>query len=126
MPPRYIKELADRLNSLESQIQQPQAQAANYDFAALDQSLEASSQFSRKRTYSISENFSDPYNRQSWSAQDRGIYMPEDSAILLSLTNEEQSLNGVNDLNNNRRVSFTEWTLVGNLMTGSNEAIIKA
>ncbi|KAL5441791.1 hypothetical protein PMIN06_001442 [Paraphaeosphaeria minitans] len=104
----YIKELADRLNSLESQIQQPQAQAANYDFAALDQSLEASSQFSRKRTYSMSENFADPYNRPSWSAQD------------------QQSLNGANDMNHNRRVSFTEWTLVGNLITGSNEAIIKA
>ncbi|KAK7179944.1 hypothetical protein PSPO01_13943 [Paraphaeosphaeria sporulosa] len=122
----YIKELADRLNSLESQIQQPQAQAANYDFAALDQSLEASSQFSRKRTYSMSENFADPYNRPSWSAQDRGTYVTEDPPALISLTREEQSLNGANDMNNNRRVSFTEWTLVGNLITGSNEAIIKA
>jgi hypothetical protein len=114
------------LNSLESQIQQPQAQAANYDFAALDQSLDASAQFSRKRTYSMSENFADPYSRPTWSGQDRGTYTIEDPSALALLTYEEQSLNGANDMNNNRRVSFTEWTLVGNLITGSNEAIIKA
>ena len=74
----------------------------------------------------MSETFPDPYNRPSWSAQDRGIYMPEDPVALTSLTCEEQSLNGGGDMNNNRRVSFTEWTLVGNLITGSNEAIIKA
>ncbi|KAL1594385.1 hypothetical protein SLS60_010145 [Paraconiothyrium brasiliense] len=122
----YIKELADRLNSLENQIQQPQSQTANYDFGPLDQGLDAPSQFSRKRTYSMSENFGDPYSRPSWSGQDRGTYITEDPAALLLLTREEQSLNGANDNNNNRRVSFTEWTLVGNLITGSNEAIIKA
>lgn len=74
----------------------------------------------------MSENFADPYNRPTWSAQDRGTSMTEYPSALTSLTCEEQSLNGANDMNNNRRVSFTEWTLVGNLITGSNEAIIKA
>ncbi|KAJ4359843.1 uncharacterized protein N0V89_000399 [Didymosphaeria variabile] len=123
----YIKELADRLNSLENQIQQPQAQPANYDFVPIDQGLDAPSQFSRKRTYSMSENFGEPYSRPSWSGQDRGTYITEDPSALPLLTREEQPLNGANDSNNNnRRVSFTEWTLVGSLITGSNEAIIKA
>ncbi|KAJ4295371.1 hypothetical protein N0V90_007383 [Kalmusia sp. IMI 367209] len=121
----YIKELADRLNSLENQMQQPQAQASSYDFSALDQGLDAQPQFSKKRTHSMSENFADPYSRPSWSGQDRGTYNTEDSAALYLLTYEEQSINGSGE-NNNRRVSFTEWTLVSNLITGSNEATIKA
>ncbi|KAF1977316.1 hypothetical protein BU23DRAFT_550647 [Bimuria novae-zelandiae CBS 107.79] len=103
----YIKELADRLHELENQIQQPQGQTASYDLGPIDQSLEASSHFSRKRTHSMSENLSDPYARPSWPGQDR------------------EPLNGTSE-NNNRRVSFTEWTLVGNLITGSNETTIKA
>jgi len=120
----YIKELADRLNSLESQIQQPQMPTTNYDFGPIDQSLEAPSHFSRKRTHSLSENFGDPYNRPNWSSNDRGIYNAADPAGLYPLTREEHPLNGAGA--SNRRVSFTEWTLAGNLITGSNEATIKA
>jgi hypothetical protein len=33
----YIKELADRLNSLESQIQHPTGSAANFDFGSISE-----------------------------------------------------------------------------------------
>lgn len=114
------------MNSLENQIQQPQGQPANYDFGPIEPSLDASTQYSRKRTYSMSENFGDPYSRPTWSGQDRGTYIVEDPTALNVLTFQEQSMNGTSENNHNRRVSLTEWTLVGNLITGSNEATIKA
>lgn len=73
----------------------------------------------------MSENFGEPYSRSNWSGPDRGTYNVEDPAAFHILTREEH-LNGTSDNNANRRVSFTEWALVGNLITGSNEAIIKA
>lgn len=74
----------------------------------------------------MSENFADPYSRSSWSGgQDRGTSNLDYPLADGLLTREEQSLNGAVE-NNNRRVSFTEWALVGNLITGSNEATIKA
>lgn len=76
----------------------------------------------------MSEGFGDPYSRPSWSGQDRGTYITEDPTAFPLLTREDPSLNGTHDNNHshNRRVSFTEWTLVGNLIAGSNEATIKA
>ena len=72
----------------------------------------------------MSENFADQYSRPNWSGQDRGTYNVEDPVAFHILTREEP-LNGTLE-NNNRRLSLTEWTLVGNLITGSNETTIKA
>lgn len=123
----YIKELADRLNSLENQIQHPQA--PGYDFGAVGEpglvDAQTPSQFPRKRTHSMSENFQDVYNRSTWSGQDRGTYHTYGSEMLYPLTYQEHSLNGA-AANSNRRISFGEMTLAGNLITGSNEATIKA
>lgn len=82
------------------------------------------------------DNFAEPYNRPSWAGQDRGTYNTEDPTLFHPLTREEP-LNGTgehsttvtsnnNNNNHHRRVSFTDWTMVGNLITGSNEAPIKA
>lgn len=123
----YIKELADRLNSLESQIHAPPA--PNYDFGVVGAEAlgdpQASAHFPRKRTHSMSENFPDMYNRPTWSGQDRGIDFTCDTDMVYPLTREEHSLNGAPS-NENRRVSFGEMTLAGDLITGSNEAAIKA
>ena len=73
----------------------------------------------------MSENFGESYSRPSWSGQDRGTYNIDDPTAFPILTREDH-LNGTSDSNATRRVSFTEWTLVGNLITGSNETIIKA
>lgn len=103
----YIKELADRLNSLESQIQQPQNSAHNFDFGGMgDQTFvdtQSPPQFKRQRTHSITEGFHENFGRPSWSAQDR-----------------DPSLNG------NQRTSFGEMTLAGSLITGVNEGAIRA
>ncbi|KAF1845322.1 uncharacterized protein K460DRAFT_416596 [Cucurbitaria berberidis CBS 394.84] len=103
----YIKELADRLNSLESQIQHPQNPSHNFDFGAMgDQSFpdtQSPPQFKRQRTHSMTEGFHEAFGRPSWTGQDR-----------------EPSLNG------NRRTSFGELTLAGSLITGSNEGTLKA
>jgi hypothetical protein len=123
----YIKELADRLNSLENQIQHPQA--PGYDFGAVGEpglgDAPAPVQFPRKRTHSMSENFQDVYGRPNWSGQDRGTYHTCGTETLYPLTYQEHSLNGT-AANGNRRISFGEMTLAGNLITGSNEATIKA
>jgi len=103
----YIKELADRLNSLESQIQQPQNSPHNFDFGGMgDQSFvdnQSPPHFKRQRTHSVTEGFHEAFGRSSWSAQDR-----------------EPSLNG------NRRTSLGEMSLAGSLITGSNEGTLKA
>jgi hypothetical protein len=123
----YIKELADRLNSLENQIHQPQP--TTYDFGAVsDPALgdaQTPAQFPRKRTHSMSESFQDMYGRSTWSGQDRGTDFTYATEMLYPLTHEEHSLNGAVQ-SSNRRISFGEMTLAGNLITGSNEATIKA
>lgn len=102
----YIKELADRLNSLESQIQQPQNSSHNFDFGGMgDQTFvdtQSPPQFKRQRTHSMTEGFPETFGRPSWSAQDR-----------------EPSLNG------NRRTSFGEMALAGSLITGVNEGTLR-
>ena len=123
----YIKELADRLNSLENQIHQPQA--PGYDFGPVSDpalgEVPTPAQYPRKRTHSMSESFQDVYGRGTWSGQDRGTDLAYADEMPYSLTHEEQSLNGAGP-NSNRRISFGEMTLAGNLITGSNEATIKA
>ncbi|KAF2853316.1 hypothetical protein T440DRAFT_487751 [Plenodomus tracheiphilus IPT5] len=103
----YIKELADRLNSLESQIQQPQNASHSFDFGGMgDQTFvdtQSPPQFKRQRTHSMTEGFHETFARPNWSAQDR-----------------EPSLNG------NRRTSFGEMTLAGSLITGVNEGTLRA
>ncbi|KAH6633430.1 hypothetical protein C7974DRAFT_171085 [Boeremia exigua] len=118
----YIKELADRLNSLESQIQQPQAHQFDLQNLA-DQSfteIQTPPQFHRKRTHSMSEGFQDAFGRSSWSGQDRGNNHPLEQNILSLLTTQETPVNG------DRRTSFGDMTLAGNLITGSNEGTLKA
>lgn len=63
--------------------------------------------------------------RPNWSGQDRGTYDTCDSRMLNSLTSQEHPVNGASSVAN-RRVSFGEMILAGNLITGSNEATIKA
>jgi hypothetical protein len=98
----YIKELADRLNSLESQLQ-PTNSATNFDFGGLSD-----------------PNFTSNQSRPSWSGQDRGNCCPTERDMVSLLTAEEPQLNG------NRRTSFGEMSLIGSLVTGSNEDILKA
>jgi hypothetical protein len=121
---RYIKELADRLNSLESQIQHPTASTTNFDFGGMgDQnftSTQSPPQFTRKRTHSMTDEFQEVFSRPSWSGQDRGNCYQSEQAMLSVLTIEEPVLNG------NRRTSFGEMSLIGSLVTGSNEEILKA
>ncbi|KAF1923148.1 uncharacterized protein M421DRAFT_9928 [Didymella exigua CBS 183.55] len=118
----YIKELADRLNSLESQIQQPQGQ--QFDLQNLTEQnfadIQSPPQFHRKRTHSMSEGFQDAFGRSSWSGQDRGNNHPLEHAMLSLLTSQETPLNG------DRRTSFGDMTLAGNLITGSHEGTLKA
>jgi hypothetical protein len=120
----YIKELADRLNSLESQIQHPPNTSTNFDFGGMNDANFANTQsppqFSRKRTHSMTDEFQEVFSRPSWSGQDRGNCYPFELAALTLLTSEESALNGV------RRTSFGEMSLIGSLVTGSNEDILKA
>ncbi|KAF2025862.1 hypothetical protein EK21DRAFT_75499 [Setomelanomma holmii] len=118
----YIKELADRLNSLESQIQHPPSSSNAFDFGGIGDPNFANTQsppnFVRKRTHSMTDEFQDVFSRPSWTTQDRGnTYPPEENAPSV-LTHEELPLNG------NRRTSFGE--MIGNLVTGSHEDILKA
>jgi hypothetical protein len=119
----YIKELADRLNSLESQLQ-PTNSANNFDFGGLSDPNFASNQsppqFTRKRTHSMTDEFQEVFARPSWSGQDRGNCYPTERDMVSLLTAEEPQLNG------NRRTSFGEMSLIGSLVTGSNEDILKA
>ncbi|KAI8935385.1 hypothetical protein NX059_007968 [Plenodomus lindquistii] len=118
----YIKELADRLNSLESQIQQPQNSSHNFDFGGMgDQTFvdtHSPPQFKRQRTHSMTDGFHDTFARPSWSAQDRGNGYPLELNGL-ALTEQEPSING------NRRTSFGEMNLAGSLMTGVNEGTLR-
>jgi hypothetical protein len=124
-PYRYIKELADRLNSLESQIQHPQNQQQNFDFGTMgDQTFttdtQSPPQFKRQRTHSMTEGFQEAFGRPSWSGQDRGNDYNDTGYGLSMLTSQELPVNG------NRRTSFGEMSLVGNLIAGSNEETLKA
>ncbi|KAF2276694.1 uncharacterized protein EI97DRAFT_432941 [Westerdykella ornata] len=106
----YIKELADRLNSLENQIHQhPHGPPPTFDYPVVgDHSLNdphTPSHLSRKRTHSMSEGLQDPHRGSSWSAPDRDF------------TTNGQTM---------RQSSFSDMTLAGSLLTGSNEATIKA
>jgi hypothetical protein len=116
---RYIKELADRLNTLESQIHHPPNPSHNFDFGALgDQTFpdtQSPPQFKRQRTHSMTEGFQEALGRPNWSAHDRG-----ETHSLPVLTEQEPSLNG------NRRTSFGEMNLGGSLITGLNEETLKA
>jgi hypothetical protein len=115
---RYIKELADRLNTLESQIHHP-PNTHNFDFGALgDQAFpdtQSPPQFKRQRTHSMAEGLQDTLGRPNWSAHDRG-----ETHGLPVLSEQEASLNG------NRRTSFGEMSLGGSLITGLNEETLKA
>ncbi|KAF1956915.1 hypothetical protein CC80DRAFT_504024 [Byssothecium circinans] len=107
----YIKELADRLVNLESQIGSG-APPQTYDFSTVHDpappDTQAPPQYPRKRTHSMSENFTDSYSRANWASQER-----------------EQPPNGT-ATDDNRRASYGEMTLAGSLITGSNETSIKA
>ncbi|KAF1938788.1 hypothetical protein EJ02DRAFT_409698 [Clathrospora elynae] len=120
----YIKELADRLNSLESQIQHPPNPSHNFDFGALgDQTFadtQSPPQFKRQRTHSMTEGFTEAFGRPSWSGQDRCNGDPAETNGLTTQTDQESSING------NRRSSFGEMALAGSLITGSNEGTLKA
>lgn len=121
---RYIKELADRLNSLESQIQHPQNPAHNFDFGGMgDQNFadtQSPPQFKRQRTHSMTEGFHEAFGRPNWTIQDRGNCYPFESSGQPLLTDQELPMNG------NRRTSFGEMALAGSLITGSNEGTLKA
>jgi len=121
---RYIKELADRLNSLESQIHHPPNPSHNFDFGALgDQTFpdtQSPPQFKRQRTHSMTEGFHDAFTRPNWTGQDRGNGATVDTHGLPALGDQDSSLNG------NRRTSFGDMNLGGSLITGSNEEILKA
>lgn len=68
----------------------------------------------------MSEGFQDNFGRSGWSGQDRGNNRPLEHAMLSLLTSQETPLNG------DRRTSFGDMTLAGNLITSSNEGILKA
>ena len=68
----------------------------------------------------MSEGFQDAFGRSSWSGQDRGNNHPLEQAMLSMLTAQDTLMNG------DRRTSFGELTLAGNLITGSNEGAMKA
>ncbi|KAF2193374.1 hypothetical protein K469DRAFT_745006 [Zopfia rhizophila CBS 207.26] len=135
----YIKELADRLNTLESQIQHPQGGGQNYDYLGMgEQSIsgppdaQTPTQFPRKRTHSMSESLQDSYgssNRPNmgWSGQDpqRGIYTVFLHPPKLLTCEEEFTSNGAAQ-DSHRRPSYGDMALAGSLITGSNEGTIKA
>ncbi|KAF1829799.1 hypothetical protein BDW02DRAFT_573650 [Decorospora gaudefroyi] len=120
----YIKELADRLNSLESQIQHPPNSSHNFDFGALgDQTFpdtHSPPQFKRQRTHSMTDGYHEALSRPNWSTQDRDNGGSVETHSLPVLPEQESSLNG------NRRTSFGELTLGGSLITGLNEETLKA
>lgn len=120
----YIKELADRLNSLESQIHHPPNPTHTFDFGAMGdqtfQDTQSPPQFKRQRIHSMTEGFHDAFSRPNWTVPDRGNTGPVDAHGLPTLGDQEASLNG------NRRTSFGEMNLGGSLITGSNEETLKA
>lgn len=68
----------------------------------------------------MTDDFQDTFGRPNWAIQDRGNCYPSEQALLSMLTSKEPALNG------NRRTSFGEMSLIGSLVTGSNEEILKA
>lgn len=116
----YIKELADRLNSLESQIHHPPNPTHTFDFGSMGdqtfQDTQSPPQFKRQRTHSMTEGFHEAFSRPNWTVPDRG----NDAHGMSGLGDQESSLNG------NRRTSFGDMNLGGSLITGSNEETLKA
>lgn len=68
----------------------------------------------------MSEGFQDNFGRSSWSGQDRGNDHPNERSMLSLLTIQETTTNG------DRRTSFGDMALAGNLIAGSNEGTLKA
>ncbi|CAI6315493.1 unnamed protein product [Periconia digitata] len=104
----YIKELAERVFTLENQMGSGPTTTA-YDLGGVGDQMVGDvqpPQMQRKRTHSMSENYGDSINRP-WSGHDR-----------------ESASNGMDV--HNRRGSFTEMTMAGELITGANETAIKA
>ncbi|USP81720.1 uncharacterized protein yc1106_08994 [Curvularia clavata] len=116
----YIKELADRLNSLESQIHHPPNPTHTFDFGSMGdqtfQDTQSPPQFKRQRTHSMTEGFHEAFSRPNWTVPDRS----NDAHGMSGLGDQESSLNG------NRRTSFGDMNLGGSLITGSNEETLKA
>lgn len=77
-------------------------------------------QFTRKRTHSVTEDFQEAFSRPGWSGQDRGNCNPSEEDMLFLLTEEEPALNG------NRGTSLGDTSLLGSLVTESNDEILKA
>ena len=126
-PCRYIKELADRLVTLENQIQNPHHPPQAYDYPGVaDPGLsdaQVSAHMVRKRTHSMSEGLHDSYGRPGWSGQDRGT--PVTYGLVgpfADARSEDFSTNG----QPLRRTSFSDMALASNLITGSNDGTIKA
>lgn len=119
----YIKELADRLNSLESQIHHPPNPTHTFDFGSMgDQTFpdtQSPPQFKRQRTHSMTEGFHEAFSRPNWTAPDRSNG-PMETHGLSGLGDQETSLN------DNRATSFGDMNLGGSLITGSNEETLKA
>jgi hypothetical protein len=122
-PGRYIKELADRLNTLESQISHPPASQA-FDFSTMGDHTYADTQspppFKRQRTHSMTDGFQEALGRPNWSVHDRGNSGSMETHGLPALMEQESSVNS------NRRTSFGEMNLGGSLITGLNEETLKA
>ena len=117
--------MADRLNSLENQIQHSPTTNQSYDFGG-DHTLndaQASVHVPMKRTHSISESYQDTY--KNWPVQDRGAHHAFPFSMESLLTDKDYSSNGANQVLN-RRSSFADVHLAGSLIAGSNEGIIKA
>ena len=68
----------------------------------------------------MTDEFQEVFSRPSWSGPERGNCYPPEQSMLSVLTLQEPALNG------NRRTSFGELSLIGSLVTGSNEDILKA
>lgn len=68
----------------------------------------------------MTDDFQEALGRPNWAIQDRGNCYPSEQAMLSMLTTKEPALNG------HRRTSFGEMSLIGSLVTGSNEEVLKA
>jgi hypothetical protein len=76
--------------------------------------------FSRKRTHSMTDDFHEAFSRPHGSGQDRGNCDPSEQDMLCLLTLQEPSTKG------DRRSSFAEASLLGSLVTSSNEEMLTA
>ena len=119
----YIKELADRLNTLETQISSPHAPPqTGYDYMGIgEQNLSGlpdlgAPQFHRKRTHSMSEGLQDQYQ----APHRPGMGWPGQEAH-----RADMAPNGGTPVPY-RRQSYGDVALAGSLLQGSNEGVIKA